>query len=64
MITLTMAFSARQAIALHFDIAQVLRPNEKLSVSIPCRTRTDGLSFEKAEAGIVYNGSINGNEAA
>ena len=48
----------------HFDIPSVLRPSERLSLSIPCRVRTDGLEFYRAEAGVVYDREGSVHDAA
>ncbi|KAK1926319.1 hypothetical protein DB88DRAFT_158656 [Papiliotrema laurentii] len=37
----------------HCDMSTLLRPDEVLSVSLPCRVRTEGPAFHRSEAAIV-----------
>jgi hypothetical protein len=45
----------------HVEVQSVLRPGDRVVASIPCRIRTDGLQYHRAEAFVVVNRS-NGHE--
>ncbi|ORX34560.1 Endonuclease/exonuclease/phosphatase [Kockovaella imperatae] len=59
-----MSLYARTNTVGHFDIASVLRSTERVSVTLPCRVRTDGSEYHKAEAATVVSSSAGIKEAA
>lgn len=48
----------------HVEVRSVLRPEHRVVASIPCRIRTDGLQYHRAEASVVVDRSNGYEEAA
>jgi hypothetical protein len=56
-----MALSAQQPA---FDIQPLLRPSERVTVNLPCRVRTEQLSYTVAEVAVVLSRTPGFEEAA
>lgn len=48
----------------HVEVQSLLRPEDRAVASIPCRIRTDGLQYHRAEASVIVNRSNGYEEAA
>ena len=59
-----MSLYGRNVVPSHFDNSSILRSTERVSVTLPCRVRVDGLEYHQAEAATVISKSQGIEEAA